>query len=115
MENIQDQLKYNLQHHLKSKFTWINEGNAQQGNPILLNEIYTELLITEGRDGGINKEHEVRLIEEACKNRDVQETVIQCNEIFKPLPGQKKRIRTVLTKGSAGIGKTVSVHKFILD
>ncbi|XP_060718094.1 NACHT, LRR and PYD domains-containing protein 3-like isoform X1 [Tachysurus vachellii] len=115
LETIQDHLKYKLQRHLKSKFECINEGNAQKGNPILLNDIYTELLITEGGDEGINKEHEVRLIEEACKNRDTQETVIQCNDIFKPLHGQKKRIRTVLTKGIAGIGKTVSVHKFILD
>ncbi|KAK2815174.1 hypothetical protein Q7C36_023440 [Tachysurus vachellii] len=115
LKTIQDHLKYKLQRHLKSKFECINEGNAQQGNPILLNDIYTELLITEGGDEGINKEHEVRLIEEACKNRDTQETVIQCNDIFKPLHGQKKRIRTVLTKGIAGIGKTVSVHKFILD
>ncbi|XP_058232271.1 NACHT, LRR and PYD domains-containing protein 3-like [Hemibagrus wyckioides] len=115
LETIQDRLKSKLQRHLKSKFECINEGNAQQGTPILLNDIYTELLITEGGDEGINKEHEVRLIEEACKNRDTQETVIQCNDIFKPLHGQKKRIRTVLTKGIAGIGKTVSVHKFILD
>ncbi|KAF5907161.1 NACHT, LRR and PYD domains-containing protein 3-like isoform X1, partial [Clarias magur] len=115
LETIQDRLKYKLQHHLKFKFECINEGNAQQGNPILLNDIYTELLITEGGDGGVNKEHEVRLIEEACKNRDMHETMIQCNDIFNPLPGQKKRIRTVLTKGIAGIGKTVSVHKFILD
>ncbi|XP_027031788.2 NACHT, LRR and PYD domains-containing protein 3-like isoform X1 [Tachysurus fulvidraco] len=115
LKTIQDHLKYKLQRHLKSKFERINEGNSQQGNPILLNDIYTELLITEGGDEGINKEHEVRLIEEACKNGDTQETVIQCNDIFKPLHGQKKRIRTVLTKGIAGIGKTVSVHKFILD
>ncbi|XP_058232268.1 NACHT, LRR and PYD domains-containing protein 3-like isoform X2 [Hemibagrus wyckioides] len=115
LKTIQDRLKAKLQRHLKSKFECINEGNAQQGTPILLNDIYTELLITEGGDEGINKEHEVRLIEEACKNRDTQETVIQCNDIFKPLHGQKKRIRTVLTKGIAGIGKTVSVHKFILD
>uniref|UniRef100_A0A4W4EJ19 B30.2/SPRY domain-containing protein n=1 Tax=Electrophorus electricus TaxID=8005 RepID=A0A4W4EJ19_ELEEL len=100
--------------HLKSKFECIHEGNAQQGNPILLNDIFTELIITEGGSGGVNNEHEVRLIEEASKNKGMQEKTIQYNDIFQPLPGQRKRIRTVLTKGIAGIGKTVSVHKFIL-
>ncbi|KAI4889047.1 hypothetical protein NFI96_025809 [Prochilodus magdalenae] len=113
--NIQDRLKSKLQDHLKSKFECIREGNAQQGNPVLLKEIFTELLITEGGSGGVNKEHEVRLIEEASKNEGIRENTIKCNDIFKPLPGQRKRIRTVLTKGIAGIGKTVSVHKFILD
>ncbi|KAG9337218.1 hypothetical protein JZ751_029597 [Albula glossodonta] len=104
-----------LKSDLKKKFERIFEGLVQQGHPTLLNEIYTELYITEGVAGGVNSEHEVRQIEAASKRQTTQETAILCNDIFKPLPGQEKHIRTVLTKGIAGIGKTVSVQKFILD
>ncbi|KAJ8250944.1 hypothetical protein GJAV_G00215130 [Gymnothorax javanicus] len=104
-----------LKSHLKQRFECIFEGSAQQGPPALLNEIYTELYITEGGSGGVSNEHEVRLIETASRRQTTQETAILCNDIFKPLPGEVKRIRTVLTKGIAGIGKTVSVQKFILD
>ncbi|XP_064176210.1 NACHT, LRR and PYD domains-containing protein 12-like isoform X5 [Anguilla rostrata] len=103
-----------LKTHLKRKFECIFEGLAKQGHPTLLNEIYTELYITEGGGGGVNNEHEVRQIETASQRHTTQETAILCNDIFKPLPGQEKP-RTVLTKGIAGIGKTVSVQKFILD
>ncbi|XP_064176265.1 NACHT, LRR and PYD domains-containing protein 3-like isoform X2 [Anguilla rostrata] len=104
-----------LKTHLKKKFECIFEGLAKQRHPTLLNEIYTELYITEGGSRGVNNEHEVRQIETASKRQTTQETAILCNDIFKPLPGRKKPIRTVLTKGIAGIGKTVSVQKFILD
>ncbi|KAJ8250887.1 hypothetical protein GJAV_G00214390, partial [Gymnothorax javanicus] len=104
-----------LKSHLKQRFECIFEGSAQQGPPTLLKEIYTELYITEGGSGGVSNEHEVRLIETASRRQTTQETAILCNDIFKPLPGQEKHIRTVLTKGIAGIGKTVSVQKFILD
>ncbi|XP_064176166.1 NACHT, LRR and PYD domains-containing protein 3-like isoform X3 [Anguilla rostrata] len=103
-----------LKTHLKNQFECILEGLAKQGNQTLLNDIYTELYITEGGRGGVNNEHEVRQIETASKRQTTQETAILCNDIFKPLPGQEKP-RTVLTKGIAGIGKTVSVQKFILD
>ncbi|KAJ8250058.1 hypothetical protein COCON_G00232740, partial [Conger conger] len=104
-----------LETHLKKKFEYIFEGLAVQGHTTLLNEIYTELYITEGGSGGVNNEHEVRQIETASKRQTTQETPILCNDIFKPLPGQEKHSKTVLTKGIAGIGKTVSVQKFILD
>ncbi|XP_047675413.1 NACHT, LRR and PYD domains-containing protein 3-like [Tachysurus fulvidraco] len=99
-----------LKSNLREKFKIINEGISQHGSSALLNEIYTELYITEGWSGDINNEHEVRQIETASRRPATQEKPIKCNEIFKG-----KSIRTVLTKGVAGIGKTVSVQKFILD
>ncbi|XP_045575673.1 NLR family CARD domain-containing protein 3-like, partial [Salmo salar] len=104
-----------LKSNLKKKFQWVFEGTPKQGNPTLLNKIYTELYITEGGTGEVNNEHELRQIETTTRKQARPETAINCNDIFKPLTGQHKLIRTVLTKGVAGIGKTVSVQKFILD
>ncbi|XP_056094577.1 NACHT, LRR and PYD domains-containing protein 12-like isoform X3 [Rhinichthys klamathensis goyatoka] len=101
--------------NLMKKFECLYEGTAQRGNPTLLNEIYTELYITETESGDISNEHEVRQIEIQSRRATTEDTPIKCNDIFRPLPGQDKPIRTVLTKGVAGIGKTVSVQKFILD
>ncbi|XP_049328931.1 NLR family CARD domain-containing protein 3-like, partial [Astyanax mexicanus] len=99
-----------LKSTLKEKFQKINEGISDPGTSVLLNEIYTELYITEGGSGEVNNEHEVRQIEAASRRPATQETPIKCNDLFKD-----QSIRTVLTKGVAGIGKTVSVQKFILD
>ncbi|CAM4705339.1 unnamed protein product [Leuciscus chuanchicus] len=104
-----------LRSNLRHKFECLNEGISKQGNPTLLNEIYTELYITESESGGINNEHEVRQIETQSRRAETEDTPIKCSDIFRPLPGQDKPIRTVLTKGVAGIGKTVSVQKLILD
>ncbi|XP_071251429.1 NACHT, LRR and PYD domains-containing protein 3-like [Salvelinus alpinus] len=104
-----------LKSNLKKKFQCVFEGIAKQGNPTLLNKIYTELYITEGGTGEVNNEHELRQIETTTRKQATPETAIKCNDIFKPLTGQAKRIKTMLTKGVAGIGKTVSVQKFILD
>ncbi|XP_052431159.1 NACHT, LRR and PYD domains-containing protein 12-like isoform X23 [Carassius gibelio] len=101
--------------NLKQKFEHLLEGTGMQGNPTLLNEIYTELYITESESGEISNEHEVRQIETQSRRAATEDTAIKCSDIFRPLPGQDKAIRTVLTKGVAGIGKTVSVQKFILD
>ncbi|XP_077063232.1 NACHT, LRR and PYD domains-containing protein 3-like isoform X4 [Siphateles boraxobius] len=101
--------------NLMKKFECLYEGTAQQGNPTLLNEIYTELYITETESGDISNEHEVRQIETQSRRAATEDTPIKYNDIFRPLPGQDKPIQTVLTMGVAGIGKTVSVQKFILD
>ncbi|XP_072235752.1 NLR family CARD domain-containing protein 3-like [Leuresthes tenuis] len=100
---------------LKKKFQCVFEGISKAGNPTLLNQIYTELYITEGGTGEVNDEHEVRQIETASRKAGRAETTIRQEDIFKLPPGRDEPIRTVMTKGVAGIGKTVLTQKFTLD
>ncbi|XP_056440504.1 NACHT, LRR and PYD domains-containing protein 12-like isoform X2 [Gadus chalcogrammus] len=109
------QWQHELKAHLKKKFHCVFEGIARAGEQRPLNEIYTELFITERGSGEVNMEHEVRLIEKASRKQANEETPIRCEDIFKPLPGQDKPIRTIMTTGVAGIGKTLLTHKFYLD
>ncbi|CAL8272933.1 unnamed protein product [Arctogadus glacialis] len=105
----------NIKTHLMEKFRCMFEGIAKAGQPTPLNDFYTDLFITERGSGEVNKEHEVRLIEIASRKLAKEEITIKCGEIFKPLPGRHQQIRTIMTTGVAGIGKTVLTHKFTLD
>ncbi|KAL1277548.1 hypothetical protein QQF64_024221, partial [Cirrhinus molitorella] len=118
LQRVKDQHKTSM----KSKYESLFEGIKLQENQTLLNSIYTQLYIIERESEGVNEEHEVLQMEKSYKK--LQDTVINCNDIFNPLPEpgyeemrreKKDQIKTVLTKGIAGIGKTVSVQKFILD
>ncbi|XP_034542012.1 NACHT, LRR and PYD domains-containing protein 12-like [Notolabrus celidotus] len=112
---LQSKCRRKLKSHLKEKFQCVFEGIAKAGNPTLLNQIYTELYITEGGTGEVNDEHEVRQIEAASRTPHRPETTIRQEDIFKGSPGRDQPIRAVLTKGVAGIGKTVLTQKFTLD
>uniref|UniRef100_A0A8C9R6A6 NACHT domain-containing protein n=1 Tax=Scleropages formosus TaxID=113540 RepID=A0A8C9R6A6_SCLFO len=114
-EEQQLSCQYKLKSNLKKKFESVFEGKAKQGNPILLKKIFTEVYIIKGGIGNINTQHEVRHIETTCNRPTMEETAVKCSEIFEALPGHDVHVRTVLTRGVAGIGKTVSVQKFILD
>ncbi|XP_028995979.1 NACHT, LRR and PYD domains-containing protein 3-like isoform X4 [Betta splendens] len=107
--------KHQLKSQLKQKFQCVFEGIAKAGNPTLLNQIYTELYITEGGSGEVNDEHEVRHIETISRKQYRAETSIRPEDIFKGSAGRDRAIRTVMTKGVAGIGKTVLTQKFTLD
>ncbi|XP_063050751.1 NLR family CARD domain-containing protein 3-like [Engraulis encrasicolus] len=104
-----------LKRHLKNKYQNVFEGIPMQGSSALLEKIYTEVCIIEGGSGKVNEEHEVRRIESISKSQAGQKKPIRCNDLFKPLPGQDKAGRRVMTKGIAGIGKTISIQKYILD
>ncbi len=118
LQRVKDQHKTSM----KNKYESLFEGIRLQENQTLLNRIYTQLYIIEGESEGVNEEHEVLQMEKSY--RTLQDTPINCNDIFNPSPEpeyeemsreKKEKIKTVLTKGIAGIGKTVSVQKFILD
>ncbi|XP_077952868.1 NLR family CARD domain-containing protein 3-like isoform X8 [Gasterosteus aculeatus] len=104
-----------LKSNLKKKFQCVFEGIAKAGNPTLLNKIYTELYITEGGTAEVNEEHEVRQIETASRRPARPETTIRQEDLLKASAGGEEPIRTVMTKGVAGIGKTVLTQKFTLD
>ncbi|KAF4097116.1 NACHT, LRR and PYD domains-containing protein 3-like [Onychostoma macrolepis] len=115
LQRVKEQLKTSM----KNKYERLFEGLYLQENESLLNRIYTQLHIIEGESEGVNEEHEVLQMEKTARTQHSQDTLIYCNDIFKASgePGceEKDQIKTVLTKGIAGIGKTVSVQKFILD
>ncbi|XP_051730864.1 NACHT, LRR and PYD domains-containing protein 3-like isoform X42 [Ctenopharyngodon idella] len=115
LQRVKDRHKTSM----KNKYERLFEGNKLQENKTLLNRIYTQLYIIEGESEGVNEEHEVLQMEKTARTQHSQDTPIYCNDIFKASPEsgceEKHQIKTVLTKGIAGIGKTVSVQKFILD
>ncbi|XP_048032444.1 protein NLRC3-like [Megalobrama amblycephala] len=113
---LEDELLFinQLKCGLKKKYQRVSEGIAKQGDSTLLNNIYTDLYITQGGSEQVNTEHEVRQIEVASRRHESQEIQVKCTQLFEA-PEQDKEIRTVLTKGVAGIGKSVSVQKFVLD
>uniref|UniRef100_A0A3Q3B0B3 B30.2/SPRY domain-containing protein n=1 Tax=Kryptolebias marmoratus TaxID=37003 RepID=A0A3Q3B0B3_KRYMA len=110
-----DDVNQALKSNLKKKFQCVFEGIAKAGNPTLLNQIFTELYITEGGAREVNGEHESRQIETASRKPDRPEPTIRHEDIFKAPPGRDEPIRAVMTKGVAGIGKTVLTQKFTLD
>ncbi|KAI4877479.1 hypothetical protein NFI96_003650, partial [Prochilodus magdalenae] len=138
---VEDVLQGVLQRHktsMKNKFENLFEGIKTERNKTLIHSIYIQLYIIEGESEGVNTEHEVLQVRETSR-RHLQDTPINCVDIFKTVKGETKeenlrnvvteglkhkeptkgstvrKLRTVLTKGIAGIGKTVSVQKFILD
>ncbi|KAI2666799.1 NLR family CARD domain-containing protein 3 [Labeo rohita] len=99
---------------MKKKAGCIFEDKKE--NKVHFQAVYTKLFITKGDMKDVNQEHEILKIDDAFMKAKTQDKcdVIKCNDIF-TLLRENDEEKIVLTKGVAGIGKTVSVHKFILD
>ncbi|XP_034756976.1 NLR family CARD domain-containing protein 3-like [Etheostoma cragini] len=105
--------KKNLKKDTENKFTWTSEGFGDQKND--LNSIYTTLFLNPGGSEGTHEEQSFRHFKRTLEKQLSTEKCIHIKDIFKQSSGLKKPPRTVLTKGVAGIGKSFSVQKFILN
>lgn len=124
-EDLVKEVKKKHKAVLREKFRYEFEGTKNDHEDVRsLDEIYTELHIIKGESNRVNQEHEIWEIEDKMRSQTSEGTKINCNDIFQRTiensvssgkDGEVKGIRTVMTKGIAGIGKTVSVKKFILD
>ncbi|XP_036417853.1 uncharacterized protein LOC118801602 [Colossoma macropomum] len=102
---VDDFLHRVLQRHkmsMKNKYESLFEGIRTEENKTLLNRIYTQLYIIEGESEGVNEEHEVLQMEKKSR-RHLQDSPINCLDIFKPLQGSKQymeeaNIRTVMAE-----------------
>ncbi|XP_035991346.1 LOW QUALITY PROTEIN: uncharacterized protein LOC105922654 [Fundulus heteroclitus] len=103
-----------LRAQLKEHLTYVSEGIDQQRTSTLLKDIYTDLYIVEGDRGEVNSQHECRQVQDAKFKQEQEETPIRYCDIFKPSLVDSD-IKTVLTLGMAGIGKTFASMKYILD
>ncbi|XP_053723416.1 NACHT, LRR and PYD domains-containing protein 12-like [Synchiropus splendidus] len=99
----------------QKKFHSVSEGVAKAGTSAPLNQIYTELYITEGGTDQVNQEHEVRQIEVATRKQTRPGITIRLEDLFKVSTDTDRPLRSLLTKGVAGIGKTLLTQKLTLD
>uniref|UniRef100_A0A8C2EHW2 NACHT domain-containing protein n=1 Tax=Cyprinus carpio TaxID=7962 RepID=A0A8C2EHW2_CYPCA len=103
-----------LKSNLKDRYQSVSEGIAKHGDSKLLKNIYTDLYMTLGVSKQVDEQNEAGQVQAADKRHESREIPVECKNLFKASE-QDKEIRTVLTKGVAGIGKSISVQKFILD
>ncbi|XP_049325469.1 NACHT, LRR and PYD domains-containing protein 3-like [Astyanax mexicanus] len=80
-----------------------------------LSQVYTDLYIVKGVRGGVYTEHEIRQIDALPRMSPGDKPSIKSCDIFKACPEEKTPLRKMLTLGTAGVGKTLTVKKFILD
>ncbi|KAM9812219.1 NACHT, LRR and PYD domains-containing protein 3-like [Syngnathus typhle] len=106
-DDLVSEIKKELQDNLRVSYFNAPEGNTELSQQKLLDDVYTKLYITRGVDGLPNKQHEVLQMEMCDKDK---ESIEEC-DIFE----NERLVRTMVTVGFAGIGKSFLVNKFVLD
>nr|XP_054588487.1 protein NLRC3 [Nothobranchius furzeri] len=99
-----------LKSHLMTKCKSVCETTTKAP---FVDQIYTELYVTEHGRREANGQHELQQIGAASWIPESSKSTVSCDDIFKRREGEPGW--TLMTKGVAGIGKTVLTHKYTLD
>ncbi|XP_072348218.1 NACHT, LRR and PYD domains-containing protein 3-like [Scyliorhinus torazame] len=107
-----------IDHHkkvLRERVKYLIEYTSRPGEKVLLTEKFTSLWITDGDCSAISQRHEVMDIEAKSRRATCDAPSLDYTEIFSCPQQLHKPPRITLTKGLAGIGKTICVHMFVHD
>ncbi|XP_044869683.1 NACHT, LRR and PYD domains-containing protein 3-like [Mauremys mutica] len=101
--------------HIQGEYQIIEDRNSRLGECVSLDKRYTKLLIVKEHQGWEAKEHDI-----ITKGRRHAESMAQQTNLTKISalfdPGRNQQItRTVVLQGAAGIGKTTTARKIMLD
>ncbi|XP_032862767.1 NACHT, LRR and PYD domains-containing protein 3-like [Tyto alba] len=112
---VQD-YKMKYREHVQRNFHWIKDMNARIGETVALNSRYTRLVLASGHRHEKKKEHEIMAVgQRHAEIMDEQmNSSIAVSDLFKP-ERDRQAPKTVVILGAAGIGKTTTVRKIILD
>ncbi|XP_037098902.1 NACHT, LRR and PYD domains-containing protein 12-like isoform X3 [Syngnathus acus] len=103
------EFKRELQENLRAMYRKAPEGNTEPSQQEALESVYTKLHISRGVAGLPDKQRKILHME--MRGEDEEEESIEPCDIFK----SEKPLRTMVSVGFAGIGKTFLVRKFVLD
>uniref|UniRef100_K7G9R9 NACHT domain-containing protein n=1 Tax=Pelodiscus sinensis TaxID=13735 RepID=K7G9R9_PELSI len=101
--------------HIQEEYQVIENRKALLGEHVSLTKRYTELLIVKEHRGREEKKHEI--ITRGRRHAELmaqQTSLTQINLLFDS-DGNLQNPRTVVLQGAAGIGKTVTARKIMLD
>ncbi|XP_063202874.1 LOW QUALITY PROTEIN: NACHT, LRR and PYD domains-containing protein 3-like [Chroicocephalus ridibundus] len=108
--------KMKYREHVQKNYHWIKDMNACIGETVALNSRYTRLVLVSGHHHEKKKEHEITAVgrRHAEIMQEQMNSSISISDLFKP-DRDRQAPKTVVILGAAGIGKTMTVRKILLD
>uniref|UniRef100_A0A8C8SFQ7 NACHT domain-containing protein n=1 Tax=Pelusios castaneus TaxID=367368 RepID=A0A8C8SFQ7_9SAUR len=107
--------KKKYREHIQEKYQAIKDSNSRLGEHVSLNKRYIELLIVKEHRQQKEKEHEI--ITRGRRHAELmaqQTSLTKISVLFDP-ESDLRSPRTVVLQGAAGIGKTMTARKIMLD